>query len=230
MSPIFTGSKFGFGRVDAATGGDAGGDPDNLFQQIQNHQIWGSNGTTGDAWSAPSANIRAHINPNGTVYNNSSQIQGYGYFKVNFTPNKATSLILIRCFIPYFGESSNHSDHASFFLYKYTGADSNISAPALNVWKCSDRYEDNPGNDSLIAQGGGNHIHHMSTFVTVDDSKQSGARTYQLRGGCNSGAVTVSGCHNTNPSGGYLKPTQANIVISEILDSDDVALLGTNEF
>ena len=70
----------------------------------------------------------------------------------------------------------------------------------------------------------------MSTFVTVDDSKQSGARTYQLRGGCNSGAVTVSGCHNTNPSGGYLKPTQANIVISEILDSDDVALLGTNEF
>ena len=92
MSPIFTGSKFGYGRVDAATGDD-GGDPDNLFQQIQHHMIWASNGSGGDAWSAPSANTRARIDSAGNVYNSNSQIQGYGYLKCTFTPNKATSLI-----------------------------------------------------------------------------------------------------------------------------------------
>ena len=229
MSPIFTGSKFGFGRVDAAAACGVPKDTQRMVQS-ESYQVWASNGSGGNQWGASHTNPRANIDTAGNLYSAWNHVQGNGYLKCTFTPTEATSILVIRCFIPFYGETGNHSDHTTFFLYKYTGADSNISAPALNVWKCSDRYEDNPGNDSLIAQGGGNHIHHMSTFVTVDDSKQSGARTYQLRGGCNSGAVTVSGCHNTNPSGGYLKPTQANIVISEILDSDDVALLGTNEF
>ena len=222
MSPIFTGSKFGFGRVDAATGG-AAGDPDNLFQQIQNHQIWGSNGTTGDVWSAPNANVRARIDPAGDVYSSNSQIQGYGYLKFTFTPNKATSLILIRCFLPYFGETGNHSDHASFFLYKYTGADSNISMPALNCWKVSARYEDNPGNNSFINQVSGNHIEHMHTFQTLDTSKEDGPRTYQLRGGYNNGAMGVCSGGSSNPAGSYMKPTQGNMIITEIADAEDNA-------
>ena len=227
MSPIFTGSKFGFGRVDAATTGDDGSDPDNLFQQIQHHMIWGSNGTTGDAWSAPSANVRARIDSAGNVYNNNSQIQGYGYLKCTFTPNKATSLILIRCFLPYYGETVNHSDHATFFLYKYTGADSNISMPALNCWKYSARYSDNHGNNSIVANVSGNHVEFMHTFQTLDTSKEAGARTYQLRGGYNNGAMGVCNGGSSNPVGSYLKPTQGNMIITEIADAEDNANAGS---
>ena len=167
--------------------------------------VLGGNKSLGFNWGG----ISTYSAPGGSAsISSASGPLGGEYYSVSYTPTSATSKLFISVNIPWMGETSNHSDHFTFGLYK----DSN--ATALALWYADDRYQDNADSDYL---GSGNHQCWLKLNY-VEDAGSTAPRTYRVRGGCNGGACGINGSGNSYqgfPGQGTAFNIQSNIVIFE---------------
>lgn len=143
-----------------------------------------------------SANISSTSGPLGTEF-----------MSVTYTPSNASSNLYITCTIPWMGETTNHSDHFTFGLYK----DSNSTALAL--WYADDRYQDNNDGATVYMSSANHQCWLYLSFV--EPAGSAAARTYRLRGGCNGGAVAINGSSQSLPGLGTFANIQSNILIYE---------------
>lgn len=187
------------------------GDPENVdnpgggWVAVGDNVVLGGNKSLGFNWNG----LSTYNGGGGSAsISSSSGPLGHEYYSVSYTPTSATSKLFISVNIPWMGETTNHSDHFTFGLYK----DSN--ATALALWYADDRYQDNADSDYL---GSGNHQCWLKLNY-VEDAGTTAPRTYKIRGGCNGGACGINGSGNSYqgfPGQGTAFNIQSNIVIFE---------------
>lgn len=132
---------------------------------------------------------------------------GTEFMSVSYTPSSASSILYITCSIPWMGETSNHSDHFTFGLYK------DANSTALSLWYADDRYQDN-NDGATVYMSTANHQCWLY-LAYVEPAGSTSPRTYRLRGGCNGGAVAINGSSQSLPGAGTFANIQSNILIYE---------------
>ena len=111
---------------------------------------------------------------------------------LDITPNSASSKIYVRFCCPVAGESSNHSNSGNWFLY-HSQAGNDVIVHNHN----RSRYYG--GGMKPSWQGGANHCFNidMQAWVSLGNTTTT---TFQVRTGCNGGAMTVNGTGATTPT------------------------------
>ena len=112
---------------------------------------------------------------------------------LDITPNSSSSKIYVRFCCPVAGESSNHSNSANWFLY-HSQAGNDVIVHNHN----RSRYYGGGMKPSWQGNGA-NHCFNidLQAWVSLGNTTTT---TFQIRTGCNGGAMTINGTGAVTPT------------------------------
>ena len=112
---------------------------------------------------------------------------------LDITPNSSSSKIYVRFCCPVAGESSNHSNSANWFLY-HSQAGNDVIVHNHN----RSRYYGGGMKPSWQGNGA-NHCFNidLQAWVSLGNTRTT---TFQIRTGCNGGAMTINGTGAVTPT------------------------------